>query len=102
MKRVIFFIAVMLMGVIAMGQTTYQKVDSKTFKQTKVEKKSDTTYHATGFFYETKKGERYEIYTHTPSRGKSAWVKACYIKRTSAKTGKTYYQKIEVKPEELK
>ena len=102
MKRVIFFIAMLLMSGIAMGQSTYQKVGNKTFKQVKVEKNNDSTYHATGFFYETKKGEKFEIYTHTPSRGKNAGVKACYIKRVSAKTGKSYWQKIEIDPKELK
>ena len=101
MKHIVFYIVILLMSGIAMGQSTYQKVDNKTFKQVKVEKNNDSTYHATGYYYETKKGDRYEIYTHTPSRGKNAGVKSCYVKRTSAKTNKEYWQKIDVKPEEL-
>jgi len=101
MKHIIFCIVMLLMSGMAMGQSTYQKVDNKTFKQVKVEKNSDSTYHATGYYYETKKGDKYEIYTHTPSRGKNAGVKACYVKRISAKTGKVYWQRINVKPEEL-
>lgn len=102
MKQILICMVMLLIGSIAMGQSTYQKVDNKTFKQVKVEKNNDSAYHATGYYYETKKGDRYEIYTHTPSRGKNTGVKACYVKRTSAKTGKTYWQKIDVKPEELK
>lgn len=102
MKRIVFFAALMLIGFCAVGQSTYQKVDNRTFQQVKSQKNSDSTYHATGFFYETKKGEKFEIYTHTPTRGKNAGVKQCYIKKISAKTGKSYWQKIAVKPEELK
>ena len=101
MKNIIFCIVMLLISSVAMGQSTYQKVDNKTFKQVKVEKNNDSTYHATGYYYETKKGDKYEIYTHTPTRGKNAGVKSCYVKRTSAKTNKVYWQKIDVKPEEL-
>lgn len=101
MKHIIFCIVMLLMSGIAMGQSTYQKVDNKTFKQVKVEKNNDSTYHATGYYYETKKGDKYEIYTHTPSRGKNAGVKACYVKKISVKTGRVYWQRIDVKPEEL-
>lgn len=101
MKRIVFFTALMLIGFCAVCQSAYQKVDNKTFQQIKSQKNNDSTYHATGFFYEIK-GVKYEIYTHVPSKGKSAGVKQCYIKRISAKTGKTYWQKIAVKPEELK
>lgn len=101
MKHIVFFIVMLLMSGIAVGQSTYQKVDNKTFKQVKVEKSNDSTYHATGYYWETKKGEKFEIYIHTPTRGKNAGIKACYIKRISAKTGKVYWQRIDVKPEEL-
>ena len=91
----------LLMSGIAMGQSTYQKVNNNTFKQVKVDKSNDSTYTPTGYYYETKKGEKFEIYVHTPSKGKNAGVKACYIKRISGKTGNPYWQKIDVKPEEL-
>lgn len=102
MKHIMFIITLLLLGNIAMGQSTIKKVDSRTFQQVKVDKNTDSTYTPTGYYYVTKKGDRYEIYIHTPSRGKNSEVKQCYIKRTSAKTGKTYWQKIDVKPEELK
>ena len=101
MKQILICMVMLLIGSVAMGQSTYQKVDNKTFQQVKVEKSKDATYTPTGYYYVTKKGEKYEIYTHTPSRGKNAGVKACYVKRISAKTGKVYWQKIDVKPEEL-
>lgn len=112
MKKVIFCIAVLLISSIAMGQqptkvakesktTQVVKVDNKTFKATN-SKKSGGDYKPTGFYYETSKGEKYEIYIHTITRGDNAGQKACYIKRISKKTGKSYWSKINVKPEELK
>lgn len=78
-----------------------EKVDNKTFRATN-SKKSGGDYKPTGFYWETKSGERYEIYLHTITRGDNAGQKACYIKRISKKTGKSYWSKINVKPEELK
>ena len=112
MKKLFFFIAVLAIANIAMGQakptkvaesktTQVVKVDSKTFKATS-SKKSGGDYKPTGFYYETSKGEKYEIYIHTITRGDNAGQKACYIKRISKKTGKEYWSKINVKPEELK
>lgn len=102
MKHIIFIICLLLGCNIALGQSTIQKVDNKTFQQVKVSKSNDSTYTPTGYYYVTKKGDKFEIYVHTPSRGKNSGVKQCYIKRTSAKTGKVYWQRIDVKPEELK
>lgn len=112
MKKIFFCIAMVAIASIAMGQThptkvgeskTTQvvKVDNKTFKATN-SKKSGGDYKPTGYFYETSKGEKYEIYIHTISRGDNAGKKACYIKRVSKKTGKSYWSKIDVKPENLK
>ena len=113
MKKLFFCIAMVAIASIAMGQTAQTtkvseqtntkiiKVDNKTFKSTK-SKKSSGDYKPTGYFYETSKGEKYEIYIHTISRGDNAGKKACYIKRTSKKTGKVYWSKIDVKPEDLK
>jgi hypothetical protein len=100
-KIILILIALVAFGATVNAQQSYSKVDNKTFKQVKVEKNNDSTYHATGYYWETKKGDKYEIYTHTPTRGKNAGVKSCYVKRTSAKTNKEYWQKIDVKPEEL-
>ena len=111
MKKMFFCIVMVAIASIAMGQTkptkvaeskTTQvvKVDNKTFKATN-SKKSGGDYKPTGYYYETSKGEKYEIYIHTISRGDNAGQKACYIKRTSKKTGKEYWQKIDVKPEDL-
>lgn len=109
MKKYIFFIALVLMSIIAVGQqptkvaekssTQVVKVDNKTFKSSKASK---SNYTPTGYYFETSKGEKYEIYLHTPTRGANAGVPQCYIQRTSKKTGKTYWQKIPVTPEELK
>lgn len=112
MKKYIFFIALVLMSIIAVGQTQptkvaeksstqVVKVDNKTFKSSKISK-SKSDYTPTGYFYETSKGEKYEIYLHTPTRGDNAGVPQCYIQRTSKKTGKTYWQKIDVKPADLR
>lgn len=100
MKHIILFIALLLMSGIAMGQSTYQKVDNKTFQSVKVDK-TNSNYTPTGYYFVDKKGVKYEIYVHTMTRGKNADKKACYIKKISAKTGKPYWQKIDVKPEEL-
>jgi len=112
MKKLFFFIAVLAIANIAMGQqptkvakeskpTQVVKVDNKTFKATN-SKKSGGDYKPTGFYYETSKGEKYEIYTHVISRGDNAGQTACYIKRVSKKTSKEYWSKINVKPEELR
>ena len=111
MKKLIFFIALVFMSIIAMGQqptksavkssTQIVKVDNKTFKASKISK-SKSNYTPTGYYFETSRGEKYEIYLHTPTRGDSAGVPRCYIQRTSKKTGKTYWQKIDVKPADLR
>ena len=102
MKHIIFIICMLLGCNIALGQSTIKKVDSKTFQSVKVEKSKDSTYTPTGYYYVDKKGVKYEIYVHKLTRGANAGVTCCYIKKVSAKTGKVYWQKIDVKPEELK
>lgn len=111
MKKFIFIIALVLLSTIALGQQPTKsavksqpqvvKVDNKTFKSSKISK-SKSDYTPTGYYFETSKGEKYEIYLHTPTRGDNAGVTQCYIQRTSKKTGKTYWQKIPVAPDELK
>lgn len=111
MKKFIFIIALVLMSTIALGQQPTKsavksqsqvvRVDNKTFKSSKISR-SKSDYTPTGYYFETSKGEKYEIYLHTPTRGDNAGVTQCYIQRTSKKTGKSYWQKIPVTPDELK
>lgn len=101
MKHIIICIALMLCMGTAFGQS-YTKVDNKTFQAVKVERAKDTnSYKPTGNYYVAKDGKKYEIYLHTCKRGEHKGETFCYILRTSAKTGKTYWSKIDVKPEEL-
>lgn len=111
MKKFIFIIALVLMSTIALGQQPTKsavksqsqvvRVDNKTFKSNKMSH-SKSDYTPTGYYFETSKGDKYEIYLHTPTRGDNAGVTQCYIQRTSKKTGKSYWQKIPVTPDELK
>jgi len=111
MKKLVF-IAFVLACTFAMGQTVqptqkkaeprYEKIDAKTFKaSSSVRRNSSSDYTPTGYFYQNRKGERYEIYLHTLTRGENAGQKACYIKKTD-KDGNTKFQRIGIKPEELK
>ena len=113
MKKVIFFIALILMSVIAMGQTAQTtrvseqsqketkvvKVDDKTFKviSTNTANASDSNYQPTGYYYQLKNGEKREIYTHTITKGENKGKTFCYIK-----TPKGGWSKIKITPEELK
>ena len=108
----IFIIALLLMSGIAMGQNKptsvagtdsvkVVRIDAKTFGASKTSK-SKSEYKPTGYYYQVKSGEKCEIHTHTITRGNNAGTVACYIKRVSKKTGKEYWQKIDVKPEEVK
>ena len=101
MKHIILCILLALSTTAAFGQS-YTKVDNKTFQAVKVERAKDAnSYKPTGNYYVAKDGKKYEIYLHTCKRGEHKGETFCYILRTSAKTGKTYWQKIDVKPEEL-
>lgn len=114
MKKVIFFIALILISVIAMGQTAQAtkvseqpqketkvvKVDDKTFKVTSTStnaSSSDSSYQPTGYYYQLKSGEKREIYTHTLTKGPNKGKTFCYIK-----TPKGGWSKIKITPEELK
>ena len=113
MKKLVFFIAFVLACTFAMGQTAqttqnkkseprYEKVDAKTFKTSpSVRRSSSSDYTPTGYFYQDRKGDKYEIYVHTLTKGEHAGEKACYIQKLD-KNGKPRYQKISIKPEELK
>lgn len=98
MKHIILLFVMLLIGGVAMSQSTYQKIDDKTFQSIK---STNSNYTATGYYYIAKDGVKYEIYTHTVTKGKNAGQTFCYIKKVSKKTGKSYWQKINVKPEEL-
>lgn len=109
MKKVISFIVAILVCVVTMGQTVqpaqqkkaepkFEKVDAKTFKAVSTKTSNSTaSYTATGFFYQTKTGEKKEIYLHTKTRGKHAGETCCYVQ-----TAKGGYREIPIKPEELK
>ena len=97
MKRILF-ILMMLLCLGASAQT-YNKVDDNTFKVTATTGKS--SYQPTGKYYIAKDGVKYEIYLHTVTKGDNKGKTFCYIKRVSKKSGKSYWQKIDVKPEEV-
>lgn len=112
MKRYIFFITLILMSVIVMGQTAQTtrvseqpqketkvvKMDDKTFKvaSTNTTKASASSYQPTGYYYQLKSGEKREIYTHTITKGENKGRTFCYIK-----TPKGGWSKIKILPEEL-
>ena len=105
MKRILLFMVILLISGVAMGQTAQTTKVSEPTKSHKVikadsKKESKSTYTPTGVYYEIK-GVEYEIYTHKITRGDNAGKVACYVKRVSKKSGKEYWQKIDVKPEEL-
>lgn len=102
MKKIFFCIAMMLCVSMAWGQSNYSKVDGNTFKAEKVVKAKASTYQATGKYYIDTDTVRYEIYTHTVTKGKEAGQTFCYIQKVSKKTGKSYWKRIDVKPEELR
>lgn len=102
MKRIILIlIALVAFGATVNAQSTYSRVDNKTFKSEKVAKAKSSSYTPTGYHYVARDSVKYEIHTHTVTKGKNAGQTNCYIQRVSKNTGKTYWQKIDVKPEEL-
>lgn len=103
MKKIFFCIVMMLCSWLTWGQASYSKVDGNTFKAEKVTKeKAKATYtKAIGKYYIDTDSVKYEIYTHTVTKGKEAGQTFCYIQKVSKKTGKPYWKRIDVKPEEL-
>lgn len=102
MKRVfLILIALVAFGATVNAQSTYSRVDNRTFKSEKTVKARSSSYTPTGYYYIAKDSVKYEIHTHTVAKGKNAGQTYCYIQRVSQKTGKPYWQKIDVKPEEL-
>ena len=100
-KIILILIALMAFGATVNAQQSYSKVDNKTFKSEKIAKAKSSNYTPTGYYYIARDSVKYEIYLHTTTKGKSAGQTHCYIQRVSKKTGKSYWQKIDVKPEEL-
>ena len=100
-KTILILIALVAFNVTVSAQQSYSKVDNNTFKYEKVSKTKESTYTPTGYYYITKDSVKYEIYTHTTTKGKDAGKTFCYIQKVSKKTGKPYWQKIDVKIEEL-
>ena len=102
MKRIILIlIALVAFGATVNAQSTYSRVDNKTFKSEKTAKAKSSSYTPTGYYYVARDSVKYEIHTHTVTKGKNAGQTYCYIQRVSKKTSKPYWQKIDVKPEEL-
>lgn len=107
MKKTMLTIAMFLAFVgIAQAQSNNTKVvkEGKTFTATKEVKRDikDSTYTKTDYTYVDTDGVAYTIYLHTISRGENQGKTFCYIKRYAKKSGKAYWKKIDVKPEELK
>ena len=100
-KIILILIALVAFGATVSAQSTYSKIDNKTFKSEKVAKAKSSNYTPTGYYYVARDSVKYEIYIHTATKGKNAGQTHCYIQRASKKTGKSYWQKIDVKPEEL-
>ena len=99
MKRYIITIVLMLFfGVFTIQAQNYTRVDNTTFQSTKTKSSS---YKPTGKYFIDKDNIRYEIHVHKVSKGKDAGQTYCYIQKVSKKTGKSYWKKIDVKPEEL-
>ena len=100
MKYIVFCIMMML----TFGATaqSYTKVNSNTFKATKVERsKGDTiVYHPTTSYWIAANGKKYLIHTRVITRGENKGKTACYVYRVS-KSGNGRWEKIDVKPEEL-
>jgi len=100
-KIILILIALVAFGATVNVQQSYSKVDNKTFKSEKVAKAKSSSYTPTGYYYIARDSVKYEIYLHTTTKGKNAGQTHCYIQRVSKKTSKSYWQKIDVKPEEL-
>lgn len=110
MKKVFLTVAMIAMCIVAAGQTAQTtkvseqtckvvKVDDKTFKVVSTKTKSSIdNYKPTGFFYQTRTGEKKEIYLHTVTRGDNKGKTFCYV---HGKAEGTWY-KIAIKPEDLK
>lgn len=100
-KIILILIALVAFGATVNAQQSYSKVDNKTFKSEKVTKTKASTYTPTGYYYVDNDSIKYEIHIHTTTKGKNAGQTYCYIQKISKKTGKPYWKKIDVKPEEL-
>lgn len=103
MKRIIITIAAALMMGFFAANCNAQAI---TIEQPKagefVAKKNPYNgYTPTNNYYTHTDGVRYEIYTHTITRGDRKGQVVCYIRITSKK-GNEYWNEIDVKPEELK
>ena len=101
MRHILICVALMLCMGTAFGQSSYTKVDNNTFQSVKVERARSSNYQPTGKYYIDRDSVRYEIHTHTVTKGADAGKTFCYIQKVSKKTGKPYWKRIDVKPEEL-
>lgn len=106
MKKLILTTALFLVvSMMATAQTkTAVHKEGHTFTATKATSHDNENkgYTPTGYYYVDTDGQTYEIHTHTAQKGEHQGETFCYIQRVSKKTGKPYWKKIDVKPEELK
>lgn len=104
MKRIVLIaLFVLFAGMTCVGQSTYSRSSNGDFVAVKAARKTTgSSYQPTGKYYVDIDSIRYEIYIHTVTKGKNAGQTYCYIQKVSKKTGKPYWKRIDVKPEELK
>lgn len=104
MKRIVLIaLFVLFAGMTCVGQSTYSRSSNGDFVAVKTVRKTvGSSYQPTGKYYVDTDSIRYEIYIHTVTKGKDAGQTYCYIQKVSKKTGKSYWKRIDVKPEELK
>lgn len=104
MKKIMLMVLLLVAAnTVVWGQSTYTKNSNGDFQAVKTERKAKaSTYTPTGKYYVDTDSVRHEIYLHTITKGDNAGKQACYIQKVSKKTGKSYWKKIDVKPEELK
>ena len=109
MKKIIVLAALLAVSCCAFAQqkkdtvkkssVKVERVDSKTFKATKQKKEVKdkyASYMPTGYSYIDTDGKKYEIYSHTLSRGQNAGQTCYYIFKISGKTGDRYPKKVNI------
>lgn len=104
MKKFFILAALLAMSTLVYSQNKptkstnvrVDKVDNKTFKAVKTNSSKESGYKATGYLYIDTDGNTYEIYSHVVTRGDNAGKTQYYIQRTSKKSGKTYWKRVEI------
>jgi hypothetical protein len=94
MKHIVLLIALLLgLGTIS-AQTQTKKVDNKTYQAVKASKA--TSYVATDMKYIETDGQTYTIYEHTFTKGARKGQVGYFIKKTSKKSGKSYWKEVKL------